>query len=103
MPSDLTEVFRWYGGGGFCGSSFRAIIEDIVERARETQAIASNGRTDSNAEGDAVREEVKETTRLWRLQHSVNGLVNLIASLKAIVDGMTTAETLTRGRPCRTG
>lgn len=100
MPSDLTEAFAWHGGGGFTGTSLRVVCDDIVERARETEAIAGRGRTDRNKEGDDAN-EVNETTRLWRLQHSVNGLVNLATALKAIVDGMTTAETLTRGRPCR--
>lgn len=102
MPSDLTEAFAWHGGGGFSGSSLRVVCDDIVERALESQAIAGHGRTSANREGDDCREEVNETTRLYRLQHSVNGLVNLATALKAIVDGMTTAETLTRGRPCRT-
>lgn len=102
MPSrELTEHFRYvrYGPGGFDSGAFATVLRDLESRVDDVRQIGCTGRSDGVHPGEDFI--VNESTRLMRLQHSVNGLVHASTALKSVVDGLVSLETLTRGRPCR--
>ena len=101
MPSDLTVQFhRYVSNSGFNAHSLRTVSMDIQDLLGQIEQTACDGwvRGIHENPGD---DEVPESTRLYRLQHLVNGLSHRAAALKSVVDGLVSLETLTRGRPCR--